>query len=52
MFVMIAQYITDSASALLVNAQGCGTFDINVNRYLDLNGVYQAPTKFANMDSQ
>jgi hypothetical protein len=52
LFVTIAQDITDSASASLVNAQGCGTFDINVNRDVDLNGVYQPPTKFAYMDGQ
>jgi hypothetical protein len=35
-------------NALLVNVQGCGTFDnINVNGDVGLNGVYQAPTKMA-----
>jgi hypothetical protein len=47
LFVKIAQDITDSASASLVNAQGCGTFDINANGDVSLNGLYQAPTKMA-----
>jgi hypothetical protein len=46
LFVMIVQGITDSASASLVNAQGCGMFDINVNGDVGLNGVCQAPTEF------
>ena len=39
----------DSASASLVNAQGCGTFSINVDGddIVGLNVVYQAPTKMA-----
>ena len=42
-------------NASLVNAEGCGTFDISVDWDVGLNGLYQVPTEFgsgANMKGQ